>query len=174
MFLAAPPQIRDRVLSVFHPHGDVDSNSRRAIMARTGLRMVGAHLFFGIGPEEIQPQFLAYLPTDVPRPLPKGWYGHLHNVYLQYAAERGLPALSCLLWMIVKMARDFRRASRSERARPEALFVWLGALAVIAAILAEGFFEYNLGDSEVLTMFLVAMTCGYVALGSGEAGLATR
>ena len=33
-----------------------------------------------------------------------------------------------------------------------------GALAVIAAVLAEGFFEHNLGDSEVLTMFLVAIT----------------
>ena len=44
----------------------------------------------------------------------------------------------------------------------------LGSLAVIAAVLAEGFFEYNLGDSEVLTMFLATMTCGYVAIGCPE------
>jgi hypothetical protein len=30
--------------------------------------------------------------------------------------------------------------------------------------MAEGFFEYNLGDSEVLTMFLVVVACGYLAL----------
>jgi hypothetical protein len=30
--------------------------------------------------------------------------------------------------------------------------------------MVEGFFEYNLGDSEVLTMFLVAVAGGYVAL----------
>jgi len=35
---------------------------------------------------------------------------------------------------------------------------------VILAILAEGFFEYNLGDSEVLTMFLVVTTGAYVAI----------
>lgn len=167
MFLVAPPHIQDRVFSVFRPHGDVDSNSRRTIMARTGLRMIEAHPVFGIGPEQIQPQFLAYLPADVAQPLPKGWYGHLHNVYLQYAAERGLPALACILWMIGKMARDFRGALKAAL-RPDARFIWLGALAVIAAVLAEGFFEYNLGDSEVLTMFLATMTCGYVAIGCRE------
>ena len=165
MFLAAPPEIKDRVLSVFRPHGDVDSNYRRTIMARTGLRMIEAHPAFGIGPEQIQPQFLKYLPPDVALPLPKGWYGHLHNVYLQYAAERGIPALACILWIIGKMARDFRRALRVSPDQTEARFVWLGALAVIAAVLAEGFFEYNLGDSEVLTMFLATTTCGYVAIG---------
>ncbi len=164
MFLAAPPEIKDRVFSVFRPHGDVDSNYRRVIMARTGLRMIEAHPVFGIGPEQIQPQFLKYLPADVPLPLPKGWYGHLHNMYLQYAAERGLPALACILWIIGRMARDFRRALRIWPSQTEARFVWLGALAVIAAILAEGFFEYNLGDSEVLTMFLSTTTCGYIAI----------
>ena len=165
MFLVAPPQIQDRVRSVFRPHGNVDSNYRRTIMARTGVRMVAAHPVFGIGPEQIEPQFLKYLPADVPLPLPKGWYGHLHNVYLQYAAERGLPALACILWMIGRIARDFRRALRAWPSQTEARFVWLGALAVIAAVLAEGFFEYNLGDSEVLTMFLATMTCGYIAIG---------
>ena len=165
MFVSAPPQIQDRARSVFRPHGDVDSNSRRAIMARTGLRMIEAHPLFGIGPEQIQPQFLKYLPADIATPLPKGWYGHLHNVYLQYAAERGLPALACILWIIGKTARDFSLALRLRPERTDARFIWLGALAVIAAVLAEGFFEYNLGDSEVLTMFLATMTCGYVALG---------
>jgi hypothetical protein len=91
-------------------------------------------------------------------------------MYLQYAAERGLPALACMLWIIGKMARDFREALKAH-VRSGARFIWLGALAVIAAVLAEGFFEYNLGDSEVLTMFLATMTCGYVAIGCGEAGL---
>jgi hypothetical protein len=30
--------------------------------------------------------------------------------------------------------------------------------------MAEGFVELNLGDSEVLTMFLVVVACGYLAL----------
>ena len=90
--------------------------------------------------------------ADVAQPLPKGCYGHLHNVYLQSAAEQELPALACMLWIIGKMARDFRGALKTP-ARLDARFIWVGASAVIAAVLAEGFFEYNLGDSEVLTCF---------------------
>ena len=37
--------------------------------------------------------------------------------------------------------------------------------------MAEGFVELNLGDSEVLTMFLVVVACGYLAL---EKELATE
>ncbi len=174
MFLAAPPQIQDRVFSVFRPHGDVDSNSRRTIMARTGLRMIEAHPVFGIGPEQIQPQFLKYLPADVPLPLPKGWYGHLHNLYLQYAAERGLPALAFVLWIIGRMATDSWKALRASPRKADARFVWLGGLAVTAAVLAEGFFEYNLGDSEVLTMFLATLTCGYIAIRSQDESVAPQ
>jgi hypothetical protein len=72
-----------------------------------------------------------------------------------------------MLWIIGKMTRDFRGALMAA-ARPDTRFIWLGALAVIAAVLTEGFFEYNLGDSEVLTMFLATMTCGYVAIGCRE------
>jgi hypothetical protein len=43
---------------------------------------------------------------------------------------------------------------------------------VVLAIMAEGFFEYNLGDSEVLTMFLVVVACGYIALEKEVAALA--
>ena len=45
-----------------------------------------------------------------------------------------------------------------------ARFVLHGAIAVIIGILAEGFFEYNLGDSEVLTMFLAVAGFAYVAI----------
>jgi putative inorganic carbon (hco3(-)) transporter len=174
-FLAAPAHIRERVSSVLRPHGDVDSNLRRSIMRRTGLRMIQSHPWFGLGPERIQSQFLAYVPPDVPKPLPIGWYGHLHNIYIQYAAERGLPALAFLLWFIGRMIRDFWRASKHLPASP-GRFVFCGVLAVIGGVLAEGLFEHNLGDSEVLTMFLIVASCGYVAIdhlgtNHSEAGL---
>jgi hypothetical protein len=35
---------------------------------------------------------------------------------------------------------------------------------VLLATMVSGFFEHNLGDSEVLTMFLVVLCCGYLAL----------
>ena len=43
-------------------------------------------------------------------------------------------------------------------------FLLHGGIAVVLAILTEGLAEYNLGDSEVLTMFLVVVACGYLSL----------
>ena len=164
LLLAAPGHVRERIVSVVHPHGEVDSNSRRIIMLRAGWEMIRKHPWFGVGTEQVGPRFLDYVPSDVARPLPKGWYGHLHNIYVQFAAERGVPALVFILWMIGKMGVDLRRPLRRHSVDVQARFILHGALAVMLAVLAEGFFEHNLGDSEVLTMFLVSVTCGYVAI----------
>jgi len=157
----APFQVRERLVSVTRPHGTVDSNSRRVIMARTGLAMIKAHPWFGVGPEQVGPQFSQYVPKDIPRSLPKGWYGHLHNVYLQYAAERGIPALLLIVWLLARTIRDLHSAARRHAGNPSSWPLY-GSVAVIISILAEGFFEYNLGDSEVLTMFLATVACAYV------------
>jgi O-antigen ligase len=160
---AAPAALRERIASVLKPHGDLDSNAHRAVCRITGWQMVKAHPWLGLGPEQIGKQFERYVPASVTRPLPTGWYGHLHNIYLQYAAERGIPGLLAILWFIGKALLDYLRMLKRASLPPSAAFVLHGAIAVILAVLAEGFFEYNLGDSEVLTMFLAVVACGYVA-----------
>ncbi len=164
-FLVAPSVLKERVVSIIHPHGETDSNQHRAILRRTGVRMIRAHPWLGLGPEVMKPreEFDKYVPADIPRPLPEGWYSHLHNIYLQYAAERGIPTMLMMMWMIGKMLWDFASALRGKPANPEARFVLHGAIAVILAILAEGFLEYNLGASEVLMPFLAVVGFGYVA-----------
>jgi O-antigen ligase len=87
----------------------------------------------------------------------------LHNIYLQYAAERGIPTMLVMMWILGKILWDFLKASPGQPAKSEARFVLHGGIAVILAILAEGFLEYNLGDSEVLTLFLAVVGFGYVA-----------
>ncbi|MGA3023374.1 MAG: O-antigen ligase family protein [Bryobacteraceae bacterium] len=161
-FLAAPMQVRERATSVFTPHQGMDSNTQRVISLRAGWAMIKAHPWLGLGPEQIAPRFTDYVPPDVPRPLPFGWYGHLHNIYLQYAAERGVPGMLTMMWFIGKVLYDCLRSIR--RSAGDALFVLRAAVAITIAILAEGFFEYNLGDSEILTMFLTIVACVYVAL----------
>ena len=55
-----------------------------------------------------------------------------------------------------------QRALRRQPASSEGSFFLHGAVAVMIAVLAEGFFEHNLGDSEVLTLFLNVIACGYI------------
>ena len=163
-----PHALRERITSVVEPRGDVDSNQHRAILRDTGLIVIRARPWLGLGPEQIKYQGDRWIPASA-RPLPAGDYEHLHNVYLQYAAERGVPTLLIFLWMIAKILWDFARALRRKALSPEARFILQGAIAVILALLAEGYAEYNFGDSEVLTMFLAVVAFGYVARDSAEA-----
>jgi len=170
LLLANPFELRERAVSIFRPHGDVDSNEHRAVLRRVGWEMVKAHPWLGLGPEQIGPQFERYIPADVPRPLPDGYYGHLHNIYLQFAAERGVPTMLALMWMLGQALVDFTRTLRRLRSPSSSgadeRWVLHAAIAVTMAILVAGFFEYNLGDSEVLAMFLAVLGCGYVAVAS--------
>jgi O-antigen ligase len=84
---------------------------------------------------------------------------HLHNVPLQIAAERGLPALLLWLWFMFTLLRDFVRR-RGSTPLPS---VTMAALASTVALLAAGLFEYNFGDSEFLMLFLVIATLPYAA-----------
>jgi putative inorganic carbon (HCO3(-)) transporter len=163
-FFVSPPAIQDRVTSIFKPKVD-DSNQFRVVTWRTGLRMIERHPWFGLGPEGPKLHFDEYVPADVPRPLPSGWYGHLHNIYLHYAAERGIPTMLVLLWMLIQILVDFWRGLKTLPPGPSLpRFLLHGGIAAVLATMVEGCVELNLGDSEVLTMFLVVVACGYLAL----------
>ena len=163
-YFVSPPAVRERFTSIFRPK-EVDSNQFRIITWRTGVNMVEAHPWLGLGPEGPKLHFDDWVPPDIPRPLPSGWYGHLHNVYLQYAAERGIPTMLVMVWMLIQMLVDFGRGVRAlPPGRSDRRFLLHGAIAIILAVMVEGVFEYDLGISPVLTMFLVAVGCGYVAL----------
>jgi putative inorganic carbon (hco3(-)) transporter len=165
VFFFGPRALRERIDSVVEPHGEMDSNRHRAILRETGVVIIRAHPWLGIGPEQVKYQSDRWIPAAA-RPLPVGYYGHLHNVYLQYAAERGVPTLLIFFWLIGKILWDFAKALRRKLIDPDARFILHGAIAAILALLAEGFAEYNLGDSEVLTMFLAVVAFGYVAVDS--------
>jgi O-antigen ligase len=121
-------------------------------MIQSGWHIVKAHPLTGVGPDmikEVYPAFKVKGAVNQRSP-------HLHNVPLQIAAERGLPALAIWLWFIGTLIRDFwRRRNGDQPSLSNA------GLAVIGAMLAAGLFEYNFGDSEFLMLFLVLVTLPY-------------
>jgi O-antigen ligase len=167
-FLVAPHNVKERLDSLVKPQENVDSNRFRVVTFRTGVEMIKAHPWFGLGPEEISRNFSTYVPKDVRRPLPVGYYGHLHNIYVQFAAERGIPGLLCVLWFIGLAIYDCICAIflQAKRRRSQELFILHGMLAVTIAVLVGGIFEYNLGDSEVLMMFVSVVALQYAAIAS--------
>jgi hypothetical protein len=154
-----PQPEKDRVLSIVKPRGDTDSNGHRIALFRTGAAMIAAHPFFGVGPEQVERNFERYAPADIPRPFPRAWwYGHLHNIYIQFAADRGIPAMLAIIgyfvWVTVAIARAAAAATGERR--------WMlhGMAAFAIAILVTGVFEHNLADSEILMLALGLTTLG--------------
>src|SRR3954452_9827700 len=154
IFIAvAPGQIARRYASMFNMNDPTVRD--RYTMLRIGERMVRAHPLTGVGPNMVQPLYVSYKGSDslvgpdgVTHINP-----HLHNDFLQIAAERGLPALALWLWFVVALVRDsWQRFQAGQRELAAT------ALATVVALLTAGLFEYNFGDSEVLMLFLTIVT----------------
>jgi putative inorganic carbon (hco3(-)) transporter len=165
-WLAAPLPVMAGIVFLVNPFHVMDRDqTHRAVLRRVGWEMIKAHPIVGVGPEQVGPQFMDYLPADVPRPIPTSWYyQHLHNIYFHFAAERGLPALAALLWLLGQSLFDFFRTARRLPPGSEARWILDGAIAVIIAILVSGWGEVNVGHSQVLEMFLAVVACGYVSI----------
>jgi len=160
----APSQMTDRLYSSFrvkHLRHDTAateasllSNRDRLAMIRTGFRIIKKDPLTGVGPDMVIKVYASYRDPNAVQQL----NSHLHNVPLQIAAERGLPALAVWIWFIVVLVRDF--VKNRMNADPSLTY---GALAVTVAMVTAGMFEYNFGDSEFLMLFLVLVTLPYAA-----------
>ena len=65
-------------------------------MLREGVHMVKAHPLVGVGPNMVQERYAQYRDAGAVKEVNP----HLHNVPVQIAAERGLPALAVWLGFI--------------------------------------------------------------------------
>jgi O-antigen ligase len=145
--------LRNRVAASDTSKGTVQSNRDRIAMIRTGFRIIKDDPLTGVGPDMIIQVYPYYRdPLAVQQLNP-----HLHNVPLQIAAERGLPALAIWCWFIVTLLRDFMKKRKTS---PLPSLPTAG-IACVVAMLAAGMFEYNFGDSEFLMLFLVLVTLPY-------------
>jgi len=152
-FALAPDRITDRLMSVFDLR---DPSSRdRVAMLQTGAAMIKDHPLAGVGPNMVERLYPQYRdPNGVQKVNP-----HLHNVPVQIAAERGVPALMVWLAFVGTLAAGVFAIFRRSQDRVLAA----GALAAIAAMLSAGMFEYNFGDSEFLMLFLIIITLPFAA-----------
>jgi O-antigen ligase len=154
LFAFAPDGVTNRMMSMFDVRDP--TNQDRLAMAEVGARIIAADPLTGVGPNMVPRVYEQYRPSyAINQTNP-----HLHNVPLQIAAERGIPALAIWTWFIVALFAGLFRLFRQGRER----VLTATALAAVVAMLAAGLFEYNFGDSEFLMLFLVLVTLPFAAL----------
>ncbi|HET9191765.1 MAG TPA: O-antigen ligase family protein [Vicinamibacterales bacterium] len=156
LLVAAPDSVTNRVMSMFDLRDP--TNQDRVAMLEAGADIVRDHPLTGVGPAMVPRVYEQYRPDYAVQKLNP----HLHNVLMQIAAERGLPALAIWVWLMVTLSMLLVRLFRSGRER----LLTATAMAATAAMLAAGLFEYNFGDSEFLMLYLVLITLPFAALNS--------
>ena len=173
LFVMAPQGLMSRLTSTVDAQDP--ANQDRFAMIEIGALMIRDHPLTGVGPNMVPRVYDQYRPEyAVNQTNP-----HLHNVPLQIAAERGVPALTVWLGFIAVVARAlfrlFRRwsptlATDARQSTVPAIrpsgserVLAAAALASLAAMLAAGLFEYNFGDSEFLMLLLVLITLPFAA-----------
>jgi O-antigen ligase len=161
-YFASPGLIRRRLESVRHPAAD-PSLALRFEMWQVGWRMIQKHPLVGVGPNNIPETYTLYLaPGETPQ---VGYRDHLHNDFIQMAAERGLPCLAAWVWLMAAFGWHALRIRQELIRGPFAMrHIWLvdAAFACLLAFLAEGCFEFNFGTSPVLMVFLFIASTPFV------------
>ena len=151
--LLAPTALTERFYSIFDKT-DL-TNRDRVAMLQAGVAIVKDYPLMGVGPDQIERIYPTYRVPDAVKPTNP----HLHNVPMQIAAERGLPALGAWLWFVASAAIGLLRLLRRPRHRSLAA----AGLGALAAMLAAGLTEYNFGDSEFQMLLLVMLTLPFAA-----------
>ncbi len=169
VLLLSPVTVVQRMMSI----GDLsdESNYDRLCMLDAGLRMVAQHPMIGVGPDTVPYLYPLYRHPTAPRL----WVQHLHDTFLQMAAESGLPTLAAYAWMMLTAVLAAWRGLRREGRHGPRADLYLGALVGVVAFAIAGLFENNWGDTEVkrCALFLVAIPFCVPAPGEAESGADT-
>ena len=164
LVVLAPVPLVSRMISIVDLQDP--SNYDRLCMLEAGMTMVRERPLFGLGPEMVERRYPIYRAPTAPRfEVP-----HLHNSFLQLAAERGIPALLAYLamnWASLRaMYRGYRSGSRAD--------LYLGGMLALLAFNVAGLFEDNWGDTEVQrpALFLLVLPfCLMMGERPGEADM---
>jgi len=161
-FVLSPPQVKDRIASVADPSNE--TNRERLLLWAAGLRIVSDYPVFGVGQNSFPLVYPEYRAPDVKEPN----ISHLHNNFIELAAERGLVGLFVWLWLwgagLWVMMATWKKLRDDDGDRKAAVCAGAGA---VVAFLAAGFFEYNFGDSEIQMLMYFTLAAGTAAACEG-------
>ena len=141
------------------------SAERRIVLWKTALKIAQEHPLTGIGVGQFEDSARAIILPTITNPNQKITLCHAHSNPLQILATMGLLGfLAYIYFWLITFREGFRIL---KRAPPQSPFI-IGVLSALVGFHLEGFFEYNFGDSEIITL-LWFLLGGMVAISKWEA-----
>ncbi len=161
----APANVQERIHSMFNLEDS--TNKERVLLWGAGLKIVADNPVTGVGQNSFPLAYPDYRSPEVKEPN----ISHLHNNFLEIAAERGLPGLAAWMsvWMVAiwQLIITWLKSKNSDDETKTGLAV---GIAGIAAFLSAGMFEYNFGDSEIQMLYYLILSIGMAAVYRSSAG----
>ena len=143
-------------------------DSERIYMWKSGWEMFKDYPVIGLGLKNVSLVYPAYKnPAAIVER-----QGHLHNNFIQIAAERGMLGLAAFIILLgACLKKGFGVYLRISKIKRYEKAVVLGCLGAVIAFIVSGLTEYNYGDSEILGLFWFMMGI-IVVIGNREELLA--
>lgn len=140
------PQIRHRAKSIIDIRQD-GTNQERIMMWKSGIKNLPEYVFTGVGINNVPLFFEKHQ-------VPIATKCHMHNNFLQIVLELGGLGLISFCWLFyLGYFEAVRTILRDKQTAWGSLII-----ASISAFLIGGLFEYNFGDTEVVTLVLVLLS----------------
>ena len=151
VYLISPAPVKERAKTIFST--SYATNKDRICMWKSGFKIIRDYPWLGVGPNMIEDVYPLYREKDAVQ----ATNPHLHNNFIQLAAERGLLAFTAFVLflgfafyhLILKIKRNPSGVNKA-------------ALAILIAFIVAGMFEYNFGDSEVKMLFLTFLSLPFL------------
>lgn len=167
LFVIAPAGVRARITESFRP--SYYSNAERLQMLRVGWKMIKDAPLTGIGPGRVNGTYTRYLAPGDPVP---AYHGHLHDNFVQVAAEFGLPVSIAAAAFTLFLFLDLRRSLKTAPDRDTVFLSRTGMLG-LAGYLTAGLFEYTYGHALGLIL-LSFVVLAPIVLADRRAARATK
>ncbi len=142
--------VLERIMSVLNP-SDTSSMLRLALWEST-VAMIQDHPWFGIGWGSywlVYPEYDFFIQNPAVKIL------HAHNMYLNFAAEIGLPGFFAFMTILIAHGRMAVRNWR--KAGPKARGMFLGMAASFVGILLNGLTDYVLFNIQLSLLYWLTL-----------------
>jgi putative inorganic carbon (HCO3(-)) transporter len=135
---------RARAITVLSPYDD------RRVIYREAYREIREDPLLGVGPGGFP-----VASTRVVSESATLSYAHAHNLYLNWAAEVGIPSIVIILGFAFALGLAARTASLGARVRgdPQDRAIVIGISAALMTVLVQGFFDYVIPNPVVYMAF---------------------
>jgi O-antigen ligase len=154
LWIFSPHQVKNRFESIFDPAHP--SNETRFIIWEVGWQVFKDHPVTGVGDSKLNEVYKLYK-----EPERHGEATHFHNNFLMMLVTAGIPGFIAYLLMFIILFILMIKIYSKRYGENEKLLIF-GSILVMISFQITGFFEWNFGDHEVMTVFFFLISVPFI------------